>query len=575
LANEPGNKAALLSPGHASPDPEFFFDMREELNALDDAWSGGTIRLVEIYGLHRSGKTSLMTMWTQLSGKDTDVLWWSFEAGDSEKFFTTLIMQLGGETRRLAGRDAAEYVAQWASSRKFLLLLDDLDATDDKERTDVREFLNYLCPALNGMVICTGLVPQLFVSVPSEQRLYIALPRKDSILDRMQIIDTAVNELKSTFVQEIAFHTLLDIAVEALNPDRAYLFEVEDEEVRVLEAIGSTNRPVLRAERVVLATLRDDSRWFSSEVFTESPAPLKGKPADVAPARYRTFCLPLKRIEQFDYVLYLDTRLSSTGAKFESSLLSHIAHKFTDLIDTASLDEDFDEELEMARGLQRYLMDVEIPTLPYALISARYRISQELGGDFYDVVSANSSVFIVIGDVSGKGMSAVALAEKIRNELRRMFVHEEMQLGEMAFELNTMLCKEEFQKFTTVILMRLRSNGRLDYTNCGHLSAMMYGNGTIRQLSNQNMVLGLIKDLEPLRSDEFFLQPDGRLLLITDGVTELEGAEGEFGTSRLEGALMEKQTLDQIADAVTNFSSEEPADDWTIVDIVFTGNKTL
>jgi serine phosphatase RsbU (regulator of sigma subunit) len=74
-------------------------------------------------------------------------------------------------------------------------------------------------------------------------------------------------------------------------------------------------------------------------------------------------------------------------------------------------------------------------------------------------------------------------------------------------------------------------------------------------------------------SDRFQLHSGDRLVLVTDGVTEAENAEGEFfDNHRLEKVAAASGSLTQILAAVSAFCDGTPLnDDCTVVDLLYSG----
>src|SRR5205085_124251 len=80
-----------------------------------------------------------------------------------------------------------------------------------------------------------------------------------------------------------------------------------------------------------------------------------------------------------------------------------------------------ERDLETARRIQRSFL----PSLPDAVggfrIAAEYRPAFDVGGDFYDVCSRRPGhLTTVIGDVSGKGVSAALFMSRVSSEVRRL-----------------------------------------------------------------------------------------------------------------------------------------------------------
>jgi len=127
------------------------------------------------------------------------------------------------------------------------------------------------------------------------------------------------------------------------------------------------------------------------------------------------------------------------------------------------------------------------------------------------------------------------------------------------------------EKYATVIIARLRHDGELEFVNCGHIPPLLVCGGEVIRPSHGNLPVGLLPDAV-YESDRYSLHAGDRLVLVTDGVTEAENAEGEFfDNERLELAA-KKGTMQDIFAAVSEFCGSTPLnDDCTVVEMVFSG----
>ena len=118
----------------------------------------------------------------------------------------------------------------------------------------------------------------------------------------------------------------------------------------------------------------------------------------------------------------------------------------------------------------------------------------------------------------------------------------------------------------------MSSNGEMELINCGHVPPLLVSGGNIIKLEEGNLPVGLVPMAE-FQASKIQLKPDDRLLLVTDGVTEAEDAEGEFfGNDRLEKCCA--NGLVAIEQEVTTFRGDTPlTDDFTITEMIFRGQS--
>ena len=106
--------------------------------------------------------------------------------------------------------------------------------------------------------------------------------------------------------------------------------------------------------------------------------------------------------------------------------------------------------------------------------------------------------------------------------------------------------------------------------NCGHVSPIIISGDTVTKLEDGNLPVGLIP-IAKFSSSKYQMKAGDRLVVVTDGVTEAEDADGEFfGTDRLEECS--PRGLDGIVRAVGAFRGATPlSDDCTVTEIIYRG----
>ncbi|WP_433719385.1 PP2C family protein-serine/threonine phosphatase [Actinoplanes sp. CA-051413] len=208
-------------------------------------------------------------------------------------------------------------------------------------------------------------------------------------------------------------------------------------------------------------------------------------------------------------------------------------------------------------------------------VSAILQPCYEVGGDGFDYALTGTTAQLVILDAVGRGLRAglacaVALAaiRTTRNAGGRL--DEQARAADAALE-------EQFPdtRFATAVLAELDLHtGRLRFVNAGHPPPLLLRGGKlVRELKAPGrMPLGIADPSAEVA--EHFLEPDDRLLLYTDGVTEARTAAGDrFGVGRLvdlaeqheRAGLPAPETLRRLAHAVVDHQSGPPADDATLM----------
>jgi serine phosphatase RsbU (regulator of sigma subunit) len=228
------------------------------------------------------------------------------------------------------------------------------------------------------------------------------------------------------------------------------------------------------------------------------------------------------------------------------------------------------KELEMAATIQKGLMDVRIPDLPFASIRARNVPCAEIGGDFYDVVPVEGGVAVIICDVSGKGISAAIMASMLQGMIRSELAAR-LPLEDIVTHANRFFTQRDVAgKYATICILRLEPEGGLEYVNCGHTPPVLITASGVQRLDSNNPPVGLLPDLE-YSSIRTLLQPGERIVLVTDGVTEAAALDDDmFGDERLELAASAADPFEEVFAGVARFCGETPLnDDCTVVEVLF------
>ena len=143
----------------------------------------------------------------------------------------------------------------------------------------------------------------------------------------------------------------------------------------------------------------------------------------------------------------------------------------------------YEAEHRIASTLQHSLLPQSLPRVPGAIVASRYlpgSTEAEVGGDWYDVIVApNEQLFLVIGDVVGKGVQAAAGMGQLRNALRA-YILEGFDCGEALTRLNRLVDNLGRLQFATVVCVRFDPRTRrLWYSSAGHPSPIVAAPGQL------------------------------------------------------------------------------------------------
>ena len=239
------------------------------------------------------------------------------------------------------------------------------------------------------------------------------------------------------------------------------------------------------------------------------------------------------------------------------------------------------EELEVAQHLQTsHLPRREAAqALPPSIdLHALMRPAKEVGGDMYDFVMLDERrLMLVVGDASGKGISAAMFVMMTRALLRAAAGAAQSPARCLALANATLSEHNDALIFCTLFLAVLDlPTGQLVYANAGHNPPWLrHANGSTQRLAlTGDIMLGVIADFE-FTDARTTLAPGDTLVMYSDGVTEAHDPQSElFGDHRLAQALPEWQGAgaqslsDEIMSRVDRFvAGAEQSDDITLMTV--------
>lgn len=206
---------------------------------------------------------------------------------------------------------------------------------------------------------------------------------------------------------------------------------------------------------------------------------------------------------------------------------------------------EIEQEMEVARLLQRRLLPESIKDMSGYNSHALYIPMDKVGGDFYDYTIREQYIDLYIADVSGHGLPGAFLAMMTRMSLES--VTERQSTNHTLSLVNNIIYRSTVNSnFVTAFLCRIDSHTNiLKYSNAGHVPPLVYRKKSSEffELNAKGKPLGWFKNI-PIEENEFHLLPGDRLILFTDGITECENRDGElFGDDRFKEFILSRADL--------------------------------
>jgi serine phosphatase RsbU (regulator of sigma subunit)/pSer/pThr/pTyr-binding forkhead associated (FHA) protein len=234
-----------------------------------------------------------------------------------------------------------------------------------------------------------------------------------------------------------------------------------------------------------------------------------------------------------------------------------------------------EHDMALAKKIQQQFLPDDALRVPGYQVACEYRPALAIGGDLYDFIDlGGGKIALVIGDVSGKGISAALFAAKLATDLRYQAAGQS-EPAEILRRANEVLVKRDNEGMfvTAAVGVLYPDHGLLDIASAGHPPPY------VRDQAGAVVPLGRAGD-SPLGLDprarygqnRYQLDHGDTLVLYTDGVTEaLDPANRVYSEARLvetiaRGPATAEPLLQTIhADIATFVGSAAQSDDVTIM----------
>jgi len=208
-----------------------------------------------------------------------------------------------------------------------------------------------------------------------------------------------------------------------------------------------------------------------------------------------------------------------------------------------------ERDLENAKEIQKSLLPHSIPQINSLSISGKMVPAMQVGGDYYDLIPiGKSKLVVVVGDVSGKGLSASFYMSKMQT-MMKLFAVDNREPKDVLIEVNKRIYESIEKNWFITVSLGLFDTEKMTFKFCraGHIPLFFVDNNICKELQPQGIGVGLEsgrifeKSLEqieiPLHSRQLFG-------FFSDGVTEAMNSNFElFGNERIKKELIKSSSL--------------------------------
>lgn len=206
---------------------------------------------------------------------------------------------------------------------------------------------------------------------------------------------------------------------------------------------------------------------------------------------------------------------------------------------------DVQQELGVARDIQLSLLPPSSIHNHSLEIYSFAATAREVGGDYVDVVKTDKGTYVIIADVSGKGMMAALYMVRIQALVHLLIEKEHPSPKQLLLELNNYIKSNKSDKtfVTGCVSFFPKEQNQFTYARAGHNPPILYSKGhdSTFQLRTDGFALGMTSTgnmKSQVVEKKFRFEENDSILFYTDGLTEARNNLGEeYGIDRLEGIM--------------------------------------
>jgi serine phosphatase RsbU (regulator of sigma subunit) len=387
--------------------------------------------------------------------------------------------------------------------------------------------------------------------------------------------DNILDSMKVTFVEMLKLNRLGILIKDKKDDDfhlvRSFGFSNADLTIDIRKAQKIVDRKLAISSSVILeqnefaeAFPDISNRLVKEEIYTIIPMIIKSKVIGL--------------------LLFGLKRSGSQFAGKDLDLLTASANQAAIAIENARLYESeaeklkLERDLTLARRIQQGLLPKCIPNTNGLDICGEMIPAMQVGGDYYDLIPvSDSKLFVVVGDVSGKGLAASLYMTKLQTMVQFACTADKTP-KEIMIDLNKRFYESiERSSFVTMTLALFDTeNNKVIFCRAGHMPVLTAANAEVRSYRTQGIGVGLEKGTifnRTLVEEEIKLKPGQIYAFFSDGITEAMNEYYDlFGEDKLSEILKGKthktstEIMGEIWGSINTFrGTAEQNDDMTMV----------
>ncbi|WP_083470313.1 GAF domain-containing SpoIIE family protein phosphatase [Rufibacter tibetensis] len=390
--------------------------------------------------------------------------------------------------------------------------------------------------------------------------------------------------------EEEVYNMLFESAIKATGADAAWL---EIGEQTHLDTSHSTGNPVDTQVQALMKEMlmraHEQDKAAADNVYVNGDLNLDPVFKSLNSSFNSLLVVPLFSIKRRYGYLYLLLEIEQGFDLDTISVVQSFANQTVLTIENLRLmqeslqNERYKEELKIATLVQDRLNPKTFPTDTWFDISTYSQAAKEVGGDFYDYLQLSKSrIAIIIGDVSGKGISAAFHMAQMKGIFHGL-MQQDLLPDEFMVQANSALsrCLERTSFITSALYIIDYEMQGVSFARAGHCHTLYY-NSMMEDtfyFQTEGLGLGIIRDktyAKRIHRLHYDYNPNDVMVIYTDGIVEARNTrQDEYGEERLKYMLSQTYHLEAediksaIINDVNDFSSDILHDDQTLLVIKF------
>nr|MBN2276610.1 SpoIIE family protein phosphatase [candidate division Zixibacteria bacterium] len=413
-------------------------------------------------------------------------------------------------------------------------------------------------------------------------------PLPEKITDNPQVLSTLFEMAKTLVMsepREIMLERSLKLVSNVIPAQRYAVLFVSGDDGEIYTAAtllpDGKDPGTFRLSRTIVNEIMNNKTSILMNDSTEDPR-FAGQKSIIMSQIKSAIAVPLFDEDRVLGILYADTSnpmheynndyvrvMATFGNIIGSRLLNY------ELLTKRQEKEILDAELRRASLIQKKLLKIDIPELAGYQLHAFQEPSLSVAGDLYDIkFLPDGHLLFMVADVSGKGMGAALLMSNILASFRILYETDNFDLARAVKSVSLQVFRHsDAGDFATLFIGLLDpKKHELRYVNAGHNPPLLVrAGGSIEHLQPGGVMIGAFDFVEWTVS-EAKLSPGDLIFIFTDGVTEAQRDDEQYGDERMETIVSckrEKQPeeiVDCLMDEINKFMGEAPqSDDITIL----------